>query len=99
MLVLHSFRFDRFIWLLCAIVALTACGSQAPAIDAGRDGHSDTADLPSDAVEAGTTGCATDDVCSDGTYCNGVERCSPSTAGADERGCIAASSGPCQSSQ
>lgn len=32
--------------------------------------------------------CAADSDCDDGRYCNGVERCAPSNANADPRGCL-----------
>jgi hypothetical protein len=39
--------------------------------------------------------CTVDTACSDGEFCNGVERCNPGAMGADERGCLVASRGPC----
>ncbi len=42
--------------------------------------------------------CTTDRDCSDGLFCDGVERCRPTDAGADARGCVRAIS-PCRSDQ
>lgn len=40
---------------------------------------------------SGGATCATDGECGDGRSCNGRERCAPGAAGADARGCVAAS--------
>ncbi len=39
--------------------------------------------------------CARDADCDDGRFCNGIERCSPSSAAADALGCVPADSPPC----
>ncbi|NIS29212.1 MAG: hypothetical protein GWN07_03580, partial [Actinobacteria bacterium] len=46
-----------------------------------------------DSPDAGAM-CVDDADCSDGIFCNGSERCAPAEAGADGRGCVAASD-PC----
>lgn len=43
--------------------------------------------------------CTTDNECSDGVFCNGVERCIPGLAGVDFRGCHAAGSRNCRIGQ
>ena len=44
--------------------------------------------------------CSADQDCTDGTFCNGSERCAPGTSGADSRGCVAASPAtPCLAGQ
>ncbi|UJR85626.1 MopE-related protein [Sandaracinus amylolyticus] len=60
--------------LLLAPFVLVACGDDdAPAMDASF------ADGPR---------CTTDEECDDGDFCDGAERCQPSSASADARGCI-----------
>lgn len=41
------------------------------------------------------TTCRYNTDCDDGLFCNGVELCMPSTAGADARGCVRRGNGPC----
>ena len=41
--------------------------------------------------------CQNDSECSDGLFCNGVERCQPSNAAADARGCLVSSAPACAS--
>lgn len=65
---------------LLIVAALVACETPTAAPDAAS-------------AEAGPR-CASDPDCSDGVFCNGVERCAPSVAGADALGCIAGPS-PC----
>ncbi len=61
-------------------------GSTGDATDILAEVAADSRDVP---VEASGP-CATDSDCSDHVYCNGVERCMPSAASADGRGCVAA---------
>ncbi len=49
-------------------------------------------------VDAPST-CVGDDACSDGLFCNGAERCEPSSPTADRRGCVAARGTPCLAAQ
>ena len=42
------------------------------------------------------TDCRFDADCIDGNFCNGVEKCEPSSPGADERGCVPGVEGPCE---
>lgn len=42
--------------------------------------------------------CGSDDVCDDGLFCNGAERCRPGEAAADTRGCVAGAP-PCDDSR
>ncbi|WP_236515515.1 MopE-related protein [Sandaracinus amylolyticus] len=62
-----------------------ACGESPAASepDAGTDASAADASL----ADAPST-CASDDACDDDTWCNGTERCAPSTPGADARGCV-----------
>src|SRR5690349_17603185 len=57
-------------------------------------------------VEAGRTGivatpvrCSRDGDCSDGIFCNGIERCEPGTVGADARGCTVPWKAACDAGQ
>lgn len=43
--------------------------------------------------------CTNDNQCDDGSYCNGVERCQPGSAGADARGCVANPNPICRAGQ
>ncbi len=52
--------------LLSIALLLAACGEPAAGADAGRD--------------AGAVPCARDQECDDGLYCDGTERCDPTTA-------------------
>lgn len=67
---------------LALVLSLMACGSPAPAADAGPD----AAPAP--------VRCVGDSECDDGLWCNGPERCDPSAAGASARGCVAGQA-PC----
>ncbi|MEM9189998.1 MAG: MopE-related protein [Myxococcota bacterium] len=71
-----------------AAVLLLGCGDSSPT----------TSDAESDAVvDVGTDGgCASDDACSDGLFCNGEERCAPDDPLAGVDGCIVGAS-PCAS--
>ncbi len=77
---------------LALLVLLGACSSEAPhvTVDAG-----DTADA---AGPRQMEQCTRDRDCSDDVFCNGVEVCAPG-AGADERGCRAATEPACLASQ
>ena len=61
---------------------VVACGPAEMPVDGGVDGG------------GGGGGCVANDECDDGVFCNGAERCDPSAAGADARGC-AAGTAPC----
>ena len=83
-----------------SLVALGACGSPGGGrTDAGGARDIATIDATSESVgtdgadrgETTTVTCNTDADCSDGVFCNGVERCSPGAAGANASGCVAAS--------
>jgi len=76
--------------LFTAILALAACGDDAPP-------PATTPDLG--AADTGVPPCTTDAQCDDGMFCNGVARCTPSAAGADARGCVAATGSSCLASQ
>lgn len=43
--------------------------------------------------------CTRDDDCSDGVFCNGVERCMPGATGTDARGCAVARTPACMAGQ
>ena len=43
--------------------------------------------------------CTTDAQCDDGTFCNGVARCTPTAPGADARGCVPSTGTSCLPSQ
>jgi hypothetical protein len=45
----------------------------------------------------GSAACARDSDCDNGVFCDGTERCRPGEAGADARGCVAASTPACPS--
>src|SRR5678815_2720470 len=49
-------------------------------------------------ADTGPAMCASDTDCNDTVYCNGAEGCSPSTTGADARGCVAGTP-PCGDGQ
>ncbi len=98
----HS-RSARVGSMIALIAAVSGCASPpGPAQDAAPvDARADlevTQDVaPNDSP---STACHTDPECSDGVFCNGVERCSPGTAGADARGCVSASPAqPCSAGQ
>lgn len=75
----------------CALVLCTACGDDSSA-DGGTDGGSDgSSDGATDAPEL----CTSDDECSDGVFCNGVETCDPTSGAADSEGCVAGGGDPC----
>jgi hypothetical protein len=59
-----------------------------------NDGFTCTADACSESTMS-CTHTAQDAVCGNGVYCDGVEMCSPSTSGADMRGCIAGAAVVC----
>jgi hypothetical protein len=64
----------------------------------GGDDHSkikSDAAIDSGEQESGVELCGSDSECSDGKFCNGVERCNPGAKGADERSCVVPSKGPC----
>jgi hypothetical protein len=65
-------------------------GRELDPVDSGDAGHSDAG------VEVEV--CERDQQCDDGLFCNGAERCLPAAAGADERGCLSATT-PCETGQ
>ncbi len=79
----------RTTWLLWVVVgSLAACTDDAIATDAGASGDGDH-EAP----------CRSDDDCSDGVFCDGVERCRPDDAQADSHGCLPANPAtPCMPS-
>jgi len=46
-----------------------------------------------------TPPCVSDQDCADDVFCNGIERCNPSAAGADARGCVASAALTCGAGQ
>ncbi len=77
----------RFAILL--LVIATACGGGGePPPDGGRPDATPQGD------GGGEVTCRFDDDCLDGLFCDGMEFCDPSAAGADERGCVEPGS-PC----
>ncbi len=74
--------------ILCSV----GCGDDDDDNVAAREPDAGGMDAGGD---RGREGCTGDQECSDGLYCNGVERCRPSAEDADERGCVGAESGPC----
>jgi len=52
-------------------------------------------DAPPTEIDA-FTGCASDEDCSDGVFCNGPERCDPASSGANALGCVAGGGDPCE---
>ena len=96
--------------LLCM---LTACNDdpqqqQAPQ-EAKCDGGCPLAEAGPTGLEAGPAmepdartllpPCRRDSECDDGEYCNGIERCEMGTPGDDGRGCVAATTEPCDVGQ
>ena len=82
-----------FFALALALSSLRCSPSPAP-----RDAATDAvvADIGTDVVAR----CNTDIDCSDGVFCNGVERCAPGLSSADARGCLPASPAtPCLAGQ
>jgi hypothetical protein len=91
--VTRSLRSLCMLFAVVSVFALGACGDDddmPPAPDAGVDlgGGPDL-----------NTFCAAASECDDGVFCNGAERCAPGTAGADARGCVAASAPACMPTQ
>ena len=85
------------------VACLNGCTEGATATDGGTDVPvaSDVSvdvatDVGSDVV---ASGCLRDEECSDGLFCNGVERCSVGAPGASARGCVSAAAGACASGQ
>ncbi len=68
----------RALLLFGLSVSLIACG----------DDDSAGGDDAGGGEDSGAVLCRADVDCSDAVYCNGVEVCAPSAAGADERGCV-----------
>jgi hypothetical protein len=75
-----------FLLVCFAFLALLGCPGTEPGSDAAvLDTRSGT--------------CTGDDECSDGLFCNGRERCEPSSASADARGCVPPRGRPCLEAQ
>ncbi len=95
--------------LLAAFALAAGCTGATSAGDAGDAGTDAAIDTSVDAlldaqdtatVDSGPRQCTNDTECTDGLFCNGVERCMPGHASADARGCVApAASSPCAASQ
>ncbi len=80
----------RALALMISTLALAACGGEVlPGEDAG--GREDAGG----GMDAASGACSSDVQCDDGLFCNGPERCRPSDAAADERGCVPAEALPC----
>jgi parallel beta-helix repeat protein len=78
------------LFLYVATFTAVGCGG------GDNNGAKDKAEAGADSGrDRGGELCTGDTACSDGRFCNGVERCDPSAKGADERGCVVASKGPC----
>lgn len=84
-------------WVAVSVLTL-ACGSPEAVDDAGvgRDATPSDATLP-DAAPAEL--CERDRDCSDEIYCNGDERCAPTSPEADARGCAPSPEPRCEESQ
>ncbi len=81
------------LWAVC--FSLAGCPSTPSYPDApGADASGIDAPL-----DARTGRCVGDDECSDGNFCNGRERCEPTSATADERGCVPSRGRPCLPAQ
>jgi alpha-tubulin suppressor-like RCC1 family protein len=85
---------DRWGWAALAVVVV-AC-SAPPAVPPPVDAWVSTPDAYEPPVDAASV-CASDVDCDDGTFCNGVERCSPLAPGASPEGCVPAGGPPCTS--
>jgi len=72
--------------VLALSVALGCGGGSGPGPVDGATGDA-TTDGETDAGDGGGL-CAADGDCDDGLFCNGAERCAPSDARADVRGCV-----------
>ncbi len=75
------------------VLALTALGTGCG--DGGDKSTDAMSETDGGREDGGSALCTSDAACSDGLYCNGVERCAPGASGADEAGCVPAQSGPC----
>src|SRR5689334_22504031 len=69
---------------LAVTVTLASCGG----------GGGTDSGTPDGGMEAAAR-CATDVDCDDGLFCNGPERCVPTSSSADARGCVVTASSPC----
>jgi hypothetical protein len=80
---------SQLVFYAVMVLAIGSCG--------GDKSSKIKADSGTESVEkdSGAEPCGNDSDCSDGLYCNGVERCNPGAKSADERGCVKAGSGPC----
>jgi len=86
----------RFASVSLAVLGLIAgCPSTPPDPDAPA-GDVPRLDAPWD-VRMGI--CIGDDECEDGNFCNGRERCEPTSAMADGRGCVPSRGRPCLAAQ
>ncbi len=89
----------RVFVLLTCLAAASACAAPVTGsgdsadvrIDAAPESSSDApGDLTNDLGLDALMPCTDDGTCSDGVFCNGVERCMPGATGADLRGCVPA---------
>ncbi len=88
-------RLRRFVVSLVTVALVAGCDT-SPIDPNDMDGGEDDAggsDGGTDEV------CTSHDECSDGTFCNGPERCVPGDPAADARGCAPPESGPCMPTQ
>jgi hypothetical protein len=83
------------VFALVFVAMICACGNPV-AIDAGADTRGDRAVDPG--MDVSST-CVRDDECPDSVFCNGAERCAPGAPGANARGCVPATDGPCTTGQ
>jgi hypothetical protein len=81
-----SLVFRAVVFTVLSVGCVSNNGSSKDKADAGADGGGQ---------DSGVELCTGDTACSDGKFCNGVERCNPGAKGADERGCVAPPKWPC----
>ncbi len=97
------FRLRAVVWASFLVLSVTSgCDDGDGGMDGG--GPSDSGPAPADGghdarPDDAVVGCVTDDQCSDDLFCNGVERCRPGDANADELGCVPADADPCLAAQ
>ncbi len=89
-------------WFALTLAACSTPASTDAHIDAAIESTIDAVgEVIMDASDTPTvTQCRMDVECSDGVFCNGIERCAPSAPGADARGCLMANPpSPCPTGQ
>ncbi len=85
-------------FLVVFVLLVSACDSgEGAGTDGDRDGggagSGGGTEVRDDAQQVDQ--CQENSDCSDGLYCNGLEKCKPDDQAADERGCLQAAEGPC----